>query len=153
MKSLEMHNARRKLDTRLSKLQPVTQFKAPPKGWAKAIRTALGMSGVQFAKRLGVSQQTADALERSEANGKIQIETLRRAAEALDCTLVYAFVPKTTLEQNLNDRARKVALKHLNRVSHTMKLEAQETDEGAVEERIQDYIQNYLTKRDIWNQT
>ena len=111
------------------------------------------MRNTELAKRLGVSPQTTQALERSEANGKIQIETLRRAAEALDCALVYALVPKTSLEQNYTDHARKMAVKHLKRVSHTMKLEAQETDDSILEERIQDYIQNYLTKRDIWNQT
>jgi predicted DNA-binding mobile mystery protein A len=153
MKNRELQTARRTLDARLLKLKPVDQFKLPPKGWVKAIRTALGMTGIQFAKRLGVSQQNSVSLERNEANGKIQLETLRRAAEALDCTLVYALVPKTSLEQNFNERARKLALKHLTRVSHTMKLEAQETSDMELEERIQDYIQNDLTKREVWNQT
>jgi predicted DNA-binding mobile mystery protein A len=152
VKNRELQNARRSLDKRLDRLKPVGSFKAPPKGWSKAIRMALGMTGSQFAKRLGVSQQSAVALERSEANGKIQIETLRRAAEALDCTLVYALVPKTSLEQNINDRARKRALEHLARVSHTMKLEAQETGESELEERIQDYIQNDLTEREVWKE-
>jgi len=151
MKNRELYNARRNLDRRLAPLKPEERFKVPPKGWSKAIRTALGMTGVQFAKRLGVSPQTADALERSEANGKIQLETLRRAAEALDCNLVYALVPKKSLEQSVNDRARKLALSNLARVSHTMKLEAQETDSSGLEERIEDYIRNYITERDLWN--
>jgi predicted DNA-binding mobile mystery protein A len=113
MMNRELQNARRTLDKRLAKLKPVEQFKSPPRGWSKAIRTALGMTGAQFAKRLSVSPPTVVSLERSEANGKIQIETLRRAAEALDCTLVYAFVPKTSLEQNINGRARKRAMEHL----------------------------------------
>jgi predicted DNA-binding mobile mystery protein A len=63
----------------------------------RAIRDAIGMSGVQLAKKLGVRPQTIEAFERSEATGAIQLKTLRRAAEALDCTLVYALVPKASL--------------------------------------------------------
>lgn len=151
MKNRELTNARRNLDQRLAPLKPEERFKAPPRGWSKAIRTALGMTGVQFAKRLGVSPQTADALERSEADGKIQLETLRRAAEALDCTLVYALVPKKNLQQAINDRARKLALRHLSQVAHTMKLEAQETNGNDLEQNIEDYIRDHVSERDIWN--
>jgi predicted DNA-binding mobile mystery protein A len=56
------------------------------------------MTGVQFARRLRIRPQSAEAVEKSEANGTIQLQSLRRAAEALDCTLVYALVPKTSLE-------------------------------------------------------
>ena len=72
-------------------------YAVPPKGWIKAIREALGVTGVQFAKRLLVRPQSVDALEKSEANDSIKLEALRRAAEALDCTLVYALVPNTSL--------------------------------------------------------
>ena len=64
----------------------------------RAIREAHGMTGVQFARRLRIRPQSAEAVEKSEANGTIQLQSLRRAAEALDCTLVYALVPKTSLE-------------------------------------------------------
>jgi predicted DNA-binding mobile mystery protein A len=66
-------------------------------------------------------------LEKSEAIGTISLQTLRRAAEALECTLVYALVPKTSLEDAVTKRARKIALHDLKRVAHTMKLEAQQT--------------------------
>jgi predicted DNA-binding mobile mystery protein A len=89
--------ARHRLDERLSPLRPVDRYAVPPKGWVRAIRDALGMTGVQLAKRLGISPQSADAMERSEASGAIKLETLRRAAEALDCTLVYALVPNKSL--------------------------------------------------------
>ncbi len=150
MMNPELRNARLNLDRRLSQLKPEDRFKAPPRGWSKAIRTAIGMTGVQFAARLGVAPQTADALERSETNGTIQLATLRRAADALDCVLVYAFVPKTSLEEAVNDRARKLALKHLAEVSHSMKLEGQNTGDDDLEERIQDYIRNHLAERDLW---
>jgi predicted DNA-binding mobile mystery protein A len=117
----------------------------------RAIRDALGMTRVQFAMRLGISPQSADALERSEATGTVKIETLRRAAEALDCTLVYALVPKKTLENAVNERARTIAMRDLGRISHTMKLEAQQTGDADLDERIESYIRTNVALRDLWH--
>jgi predicted DNA-binding mobile mystery protein A len=110
------------------------------------------MTGRQFARRLQVSPQSVDALEKSEAHGAIKIETLRRAAEALDCTLVYALVPNTSLEEAVRERARKLALRDLGRVAHTMKLEAQGTDDADLEARIDAYIRDVLRERDLWQE-
>lgn len=66
----------------------------PNKGWLKAIRTSIGMSSRQLGKRLGISQQSAARLELNEVAESISLKTLRRAAKALDCKLVYQFVPR-----------------------------------------------------------
>src|SRR5258706_15467021 len=113
MKNSTRQRARQRLDERLLVLKPEERFRAPPKGWIRAIRDALGMAGVQFAKRLAIRPQSVEALEKSEANGSIQLKTLRRAAEALDCTLVYALVPNTSLEGAVRERARKIAKRDL----------------------------------------
>lgn len=110
------------------------------------------MTGVQFAARLRIRPQSVKALEKSEANGAIQLKTLRRAAEALDCTLVYALVPNTSLDRVVRERARKIAMRDLGRVAHTMKLEAQETGDADLEARIDAYIRNTLKEREIWNE-
>lgn len=107
------------------------------------------MTGVQFAGRLGISPQAADALQRSEANGTIQLNTLRRAAEVLDCRLVYALVPRTSLDDIVRERARRVALADLGRAEHTMALEAQGADHSALDEQVED-LQAALSERDIW---
>ena len=133
-------------------LKPEDRFSAPPKGWVRAIRDALGMTGVQFARRLKIRPQSVEALEKSEANGSIQLKTLRRAAEALDCTLVYALVPNTSLEGAVSARARKIARRELGRVAHTMKLEAQGTGDANLEARIEAYVRDVLKDRDLWNQ-
>lgn len=143
--------ARRRIDERLSALKPESNFRPPPKGWIRAIRDALGMTGGQLASRMFVRPQTVEAFEKSEASGSIQLSTLRRAAEALDCTLVYALVPKSSLEGAVMTRARKMAVRDLGRVAHTMRLEAQETGESGMEERIQEYIRS-IKERDLWNE-
>ena len=151
MKNDVHKRARERLDQRLAPLRPIDRFRAPPKGWVRAIRDALGMNGVQFARRLGVRPPSVVALEASEESGAIQLKTLRRAAEALDCTLVYALVPNDSLEGAVRVRARKIALRALGRVAHTMKLEAQETQDGATEERIDAYIRDNVKERDLWD--
>lgn len=152
MKKDIRQRARQRLDERLFPLKPIERFRAPPKGWVRAIRDALGMTGVQFGRRLGVRPQSVEALEKSEANGSIQLKTLRRAAAALDCTLVYALIPNTSLEGLVHDRARRIAGRDLGRVAHTMKLEAQQTGDADLERRIEAYIRDVLKERDIWNE-
>ena len=152
MKTDTKARARQRLDERLQPLKPLDRFRPPPKGWVRAIRDALGMTGVQFASRLKIRPQSVEALERSEAAGAIQLKTLRRAAEALDCTVVYALVPNSSLEDAVCARARKIALRDLGRVAHTMKLEAQETGDANLEARIDAYIRDQLKERDLWNE-
>ena len=49
-------------------------------------------------------------------------------------------------------RARKIALRDLGRVAHTMKLEAQETGDANLEARIEAYIRDQLNERGLWNE-
>lgn len=110
------------------------------------------MSGVQLAKRLRTRPQNVEALEKSEASGTIKLNTLRRAAEVLDCRLVYALVPNSSLEGAVAERARKIAIHDLGRVAHTMALEAQGTGDADLETRIESYIRDELRDRDLWNE-
>ena len=80
MKKDILQRARQRLDERLAPLKPENRFRPPPRGWVRAIRDALGMTGVQFARRLGIRPQSVAALEQSEVNESIQLKTLRRAA-------------------------------------------------------------------------
>lgn len=146
-----LKRARTRLDERLDPLRPASRFAPPPKGWIRAIRDALGMTGKQFAGRLNVRPQTVADIEKSEATGSIRLSTLQRAADALGCTLVYALVPKSALEDMVDARARQIALRDLRRVSHTMKLEAQEVGDADLEERIETYIRESVRDRDLWD--
>ena len=117
--------ARKNLDRRFAELMPPDQWTRPPKGWLRAIRDAIGMTTAQMATRLGVSQPRIIALEQDEARGAVTLDTLNRAAQALDCTLVYALVPNQTLEQMVRKRADKIAAARIASVDHTMRLESQ----------------------------
>jgi predicted DNA-binding mobile mystery protein A len=117
--------SRSHLDRRFKEIGAVTRFTPPVRGWIKAIRGALGMSTAQLAKRLRIKQPSIIALEKSEAKGTIELATLRRVAEALDCTVVYALVPKKPLEAIVRGRARTLARRRLEAVEHSMLLENQ----------------------------
>jgi predicted DNA-binding mobile mystery protein A len=149
MKATIRNRARDRLDKKFEALRPLDRFAMPPKGWIRAIRDAIGMTGAQLGKRVGNSPQGIVGLERSEAAGTIQLNTLRRAAEAMECVLVYAIVPKTSLADMVNRRAREIARRALQRVSHSMALEDQQVDRD-MELRIQTYIETALRDRDLW---
>jgi predicted DNA-binding mobile mystery protein A len=144
--------ARRRLDERLAPLgHAARSTPTPSKGWLRAIREALGMTATQFARRLGIARQSADDLEKSEAAGSITLASLRRAAAALDCTLVYALVPNKPLEEAVRTRARALAAENLKRVAHTMALEDQQVHHGRFEEEVEAYVNDFVKERDLWN--
>jgi predicted DNA-binding mobile mystery protein A len=98
----------------------------PKGGWVNAIRTALGVSNVQLARRLHrKASQTVEDMLASEAAGTIKLNSLRELAAALDCQLVYAIVPAKPLDEIRRERARKVANNMLALSAHSMKLEDQ----------------------------
>lgn len=117
--------ARQQLDKTLSAYGGLRQITPPGKGWLRAIRDALGMSGKQLANRLKVSQPRIPRLEQDEVAGAVTLKTMRQAAEALNCVFVYAIVPRTSLDETVREQARKVAAAQMQRVSHSMLLEAQ----------------------------
>lgn len=126
--------ARQHLDSRLSKTQALN-LQRPPQGWVKAIREALGMTTSQLARRLGVSQPAVVLLEQSEALGHVKLETLQRAAAALECRLVYALVPNQPLEHRVEARRREIAARQLAAVEHSMALENQAVESRTIEDR------------------
>ncbi len=117
--------ARISLDKRLRQLGPAEQYRVPPSGWVRAIRDALGMSAADLGRRMGISGPAISALERSERSETVRLDTLRRAAEAMDCTLVYAFIPQKGLAETVQDQARQTARQQLQHVATTMALEDQ----------------------------
>ena len=135
MRAQERATARRQLDKRLNIMRS-SSFARPPRGWVKAIREALGMTTRQLAQRIGVVQSRAVDIEKAEITGSITLESLERAARALDCELVYALVPRKPLETVIEERAANLAKSRVNAVRHSMALENQSLDEAEEREQI-----------------
>jgi predicted DNA-binding mobile mystery protein A len=106
-------------------------------GWVRAIRDALGLTGAQLARRLNIRPASLSELEKNEASGRITLATLKRAAEALDCTFVYALVPKRSLEKTVEEAAKAAAQKELAAALYTMELEAQGVRAGDKREMLE----------------
>lgn len=144
--------SRRQLDVTLAKFGEVKSLQLPPKGWIRAVREALGMSGKQLAGRLKVSQPRVHKLEQSEPSGALTLKTMRQVAEALDCVFVYALVPRSSLEETVRTQARTVAGERLQRVSHSMLLEAQGLSTKEQQASLDDAIEELAreTPKDLW---
>ncbi|RDH91039.1 MAG: mobile mystery protein A [endosymbiont of Seepiophila jonesi] len=146
MRSQDRATARRQLDKRLSLLPGADTLTRPPRGWIKAIREALGMTTAQLGKRLGVSQPRAVAIEKAEIRGSITLDSLERAAQALDCRLVYTLVPRKPLEMLIEERAHLLAKKRLESTGHSMKLEAQGVDATDESEQLKSLVNKIIAQ-------
>jgi predicted DNA-binding mobile mystery protein A len=125
----------RQLDVRLRALRRLSPAGPPRHGWVRAVRQALGMTTPQLARKLGATRQAVVDLERREALSAVTLGALRRAADALDCEVVYASVPRTSLREMRMQQALRQAERQLSGVAHSMRLEAQGV--AAVEHRRQ----------------
>ena len=139
-----------------STLRPVRRIAAPPPpkgGWIRTLREGLGMTQAQLAKRLRITRQALDGLERGEASGKITLERLRRLAEALQSRLVYVVVPDKSLAELRRSRATKIAETQLKRVSHSMKLEAQGVKQPEAKRQLARLVDEILSEnpRKLWD--
>jgi predicted DNA-binding mobile mystery protein A len=117
----------------------------PQHGWIHAIRGALGMTKTQLAARLGVQPSTVVRFEQGEAAGTMTLETLRRVADALECDLQYALIPRRPLREIVSDQAAKVADRDLARVNRSMNLEAQGVDRREAERARAAHIEALLS--------
>ena len=129
--------ARKHLDSKLDSIRRSSDVLRPPKGWVKAIREALGMSAEQLATRIGVTKPRVYEIEKAEISGSITLNSLERAAHALDCKLVYTLVPRLPLQETVALRAQEIAKKRIRATSHTMLLEDQALDETELGEQIE----------------
>jgi predicted DNA-binding mobile mystery protein A len=136
------------LDAHFNEWQPLRKISRPPHGWIRAVREALGMSAAVLADRLDVTPSAVIRLEQSEAADRARLETLRRAADALGCDLVYLLVPRRPLNTVVRERARELAHFQVAAVEQTMRLEDQATgDTRELEERI---ARRVLESGDLW---
>jgi predicted DNA-binding mobile mystery protein A len=141
--------ARRRLDQRLA-LVRTADFTPPRAGWLRAIRDSLGMPARHVADELGVTTNAVFAMERSEQTGTIRLDTLRRAADALDCDVVYALVPRSSLAGTVEAAAARVLRRNTEAVRRTMILEDQAPDDEELAAQEQVLVNELIDSRDLW---
>lgn len=144
--------ARRTLDSRLVAVRSVVpEATAPQGGWVHAIRESLGMSAAELGRRMGTVHTSVLRLEGSERDGGARLDSLRRAADALDCDLVYALVPRRPLEDMVATQAQRKADALLASVGHSMLLENQQVTASVVREQAAEQAALIADEPGLWS--
>lgn len=125
----------------------------PKEGWLRTVRTALGMSGTQLAKKLGVTKARISKAEQDEPHGSVTLKTVHTMAEAMDCKFVYAIVPKQNVEDVIKERAIEKARTQVKTASAHMALAAQSLSKEQLEFEIERIAAQIMDKMpsDFWN--
>lgn len=85
----------------------------PDKGYIRWMREGRKQTLQEVADRMGIKPQSLAQMETAEPEGRIKIETLRLAAQALGCTFVYALVPNEMLAPRLTPDKMKAITEEL----------------------------------------
>jgi len=143
----------------VDKLATIKRFSMPKLGWIKTLRTALSMNGASLARRLGLHRSIVSYLERAEQDGSITLKKLQQVAQAMECELIYALVPKSTMNNPrplirdvLQKQAHHKASKIVNRASTQMIMESQELKGDDLKKevnRLSEHMLNEMPK-DFW---
>lgn len=146
-----MFLARESLDGRLLELRRAASILTPPRGgWIKTVRSALGMTVSDLARRLNVGPSSALRIESNEIEGTLNLATLHKVANALDCEVVYALIPRQPTMLTAKTRAIKLARARLAITQQSMALEDQALDESVLEKLIERKASELVHSRGLW---
>lgn len=135
----------------------LAQSSLPKEGWIKTMRNALGMSVINIAKNMGVTRASIYQSERLENSGGITLRQMEQIAGAMKCKFVYAIVPHnqfSSVQDMINDQAKKKAIEVVKKASVHMALEAQDLSLEQREFEVK-RIMNEILKdmpSDFWNE-
>ena len=132
--------------------QQLAGLQVPREGWINIMRKALGISGPELARRLGVTRAAVYQAERKEREGGVTLHHMEALAEALGGHFVYAIVPAESIEDILLTQARKKAEHVTRRASAHMALEMQALTPLQTDEEIERLARELLRERpaDFW---
>lgn len=143
---------RKSLDEKLKAFALGRNIIRPKSGWIKAIRESIGMTTAQLAKRMGIQQSGVTLLEQREVLKTVSLDTLERAAESMNCRLIYAIVPDDSLEKIVDNQAHLAAQEILKNTLNTMELESQIVGQNETSLHLEELsleIKNKLDRR-LW---
>ena len=126
---------------------------SPPEGWVKTVRTALGMSATQLAKRAGMTKSRISRLEKDEPAGSVTLKTMQAMSEAMGCRFVYAIIPETEVEEVIRKRALEKAREQVKAASTQMALESQALSKKQLEYEVERIASQIVEKMpsDLWS--
>ena len=145
MDKLGKAQAKRRFDA----IRPCIEDTRLRTGWIKYVRSVLGIKTKDLATLLNLSPQTVSETEKREPLGNITLSKLNEFAQAMECELIYAIIPKKDVETLLHEKAYKKASEILRAADVHMALEDQKV-EVEFEERIKALADKLIKKGDVW---
>ena len=113
-------------------------LKTPPEGWLRTVRSALGMSGAEVARKMGVTRARVTQAEHAELAGGITLKSMQSTAEAMGCRFVYAIIPASgRIEDLVTTQARKKATAIVGTASAHMALENQKLPDDEIAREVE----------------
>ena len=142
----------KELDGELNSWYQLYNKNMPDLGWIKSIRSAFGITTRALAQRMNLSQSRIVHMEKGEIDGNLTLDTLKAAAKAMDCKLVYAIVPDVSLEYVLKKRITKLAKERVSekysKMDEVIMLSKAEMEKRIVEEAVNIVEKDY---KEVWN--
>jgi predicted DNA-binding mobile mystery protein A len=136
------------------RLEDLRSFKALMKGvdsWIDYVRLGLGMSLSQLAARVGTGQSGLSGNIKLEKEGRITIGKLKEIADAMECDLVYGFVPRKKIEDLMREQATKKTIALMDHAETHMSLEDQKVTLDK-NERLKDLVEEKLYSKYLWDE-
>jgi len=113
-------------------------LKTPPEGWLRTVRSALGMSGAEVAKKMSVTRARVTKAEHAELTGGVTLKSMQATAEAMGCRFVYAIIPASgRIEDIITAQARKKAMAIVGTASKHMALENQKLPDDKIAQEVE----------------
>ena len=111
----------------------------------KKIRQALGMTQEQLAERTGFTQSYIAEIE-SGRKENLELFTIKKIAQGLNCQLLIQVIPQKNLSQLLDEQSTKVAQKIISLSSASTALERQLPDQEFIANEVEEMKKNILEK-------
>ena len=135
VKTIVQQQYRSIVDSAATTVQGLT---TPPEGWLRTVRSALGMSGPDVAKKMGVTRARVTQAEHAELTGGVTLKSMQATAEAMGCRFVYAIVPSSgRIEDIITAQARKKAMAIVGTASKHMALENQKLPDDKIAQEVE----------------
>ncbi len=142
--------ALKQIERRTQNLRKWRPGKSTKTGLIRELREALGMTLNNLADSTGVATPTIAQAERRESKGNnLNLDTLQRAASAMNCELTYTFVPKTDMRKFIEKAAYKKAKRIIERADIHMALEDQKVT-SELNERVRRLAEKLVNQGKVW---
>lgn len=140
----------KQVSRRLEEMRPLKLHTKGISSWIEYVRLGLGMSLSQLAARVGVAQSSLSGSIKLEKEGRISIKKLKEIAEAMDCELVYGFVPRSKIEDMMREQATKKTSELMDQAETHMGLEDQKVTLDK-KERMKDLVEERIFSKYLWD--